>query len=499
MMNTLIGWEQINLSETVPYARGGRISCLRMCKGTEKARTYYFRAKLHGDDAPDEELAWFASTTFSAVAKFGCDADGYGLFGAVDFSNEQRVGPIRKFISEWLPQGHDLAIFQLFAPISFVKLLDVFGNKGIPAKIRMSEESRFNFASLLSIRNEVHAMEDLDYIRAIGCNIANDLISNGNSFESIASMVPGLDPRLNSAISDRVDYLGKLLDVGSRRVPIPIQGLLICGPPGVGKSSTLKRILNVVRSHYGNSAVYEKLSGGSTFFNGMSAGARLIVYDEFNPRESCSFSSLVRLLSCHDIVGFNCKGGYVNQSDLVGIIIVSNFSLKQLYARARVKDIDFEALQRRFLQLNIGLPDETFLTSFGIPNFLFTEVILGELISDWVCDVLKENLPAQQLFKRSWEFNNSPSVDSLENRTRCKLMDQFPSFSSNPRQTMAIEIPDNVAIFENSLVEKRCLGDSPPYWSCCRILSPSRRTLKNQYEKFQQDTSAPTPCAGLDI
>jgi hypothetical protein len=41
-----------------------------------------------------------------------------------------------------------------------------------------------------------------------------------------------------------------------------------------------------------------------------------------------------------------------------------------------------EALQRHYLQLNIGSPDDTILTSFGIPNFMFTEVIFGELISD---------------------------------------------------------------------------------------------------------------------
>jgi|LauGreDrversion4_2_1035121.scaffolds.fasta_scaffold33705_2 hypothetical protein len=54
--------------------------------------------------------------------------------------------------------------------------------------------------------------------------------------------------------------------------------------------------------------------GGPAFFDGMFAGAQLIVYDEFNPQESCSFSSLIRLLPSHDIVGFNCEGGYVNQS-----------------------------------------------------------------------------------------------------------------------------------------------------------------------------------------
>jgi hypothetical protein len=79
---------------------------------------------------------------------------------------------------------------------------------------------------------------------------------------------------------------------------------------------------------------------------------------------------------------------------LVIIIIVSNFSLEQLHATARVNEIDLEALQPRYLQLNIGSPDDTIITSFGIPNYMFTEVIFGELISDCVCDVLKENLPA---------------------------------------------------------------------------------------------------------
>ncbi len=110
-----------------------------MCKGTEKARTYYFRAKLRDGDLPGVALAWFASTTFSTVAKFGTDTDGYGLFGAVDFSNEQRVGPIRKLICEWLPEGHDLVLFQLFSPIAFVKLLDIFATKGVSAEIRMTE------------------------------------------------------------------------------------------------------------------------------------------------------------------------------------------------------------------------------------------------------------------------------------------------------------------------------------------------------------------------
>ena len=55
------------------------VSCLRMCKGAQEARTYYFRARLLSDDALEVEIAWSASTNFSAVAKFGCDADGYGF------------------------------------------------------------------------------------------------------------------------------------------------------------------------------------------------------------------------------------------------------------------------------------------------------------------------------------------------------------------------------------------------------------------------------------
>jgi hypothetical protein len=51
----------------------------------------------------------------------------------------------------------------------------------------------------------------------------------------------------------------------------------------------------------------------------------------------------------------------------------------------------------------------------------FTEMVAGDLLSDWICAVVTELRPAQVSLKRDWEKQSAPGSNSLENRAFRKL------------------------------------------------------------------------------
>ena len=248
---------------------------------------------------------------------------------------------------------------------------------------------RIIFDILLKARDCVFDESSAEGMRFAGCRIAEHLMEAGNTLADCESLVPGLDKRLRNAMADRMIDLTQMIDQHVTRQPLPIQGLFISGPAGIGKSSTVKRILGVIRRLYGPYSVYEKQSVGKSFCNGMRPGVRIIVFDEYNPTEDYSLTDILRLISCHDSVLFNSKGGYVEQNDLAGVIVVSNHSLYELYNRLRKPIIKWEALKRRFLQIDLEKPTEDLLAQLRVPPHMFTEYAVGELISDWICDAVK--------------------------------------------------------------------------------------------------------------
>ena len=51
----------------------------------------------------------------------------------------------------------------------------------------------------------------------------------------------------------------------------------------------------------------------------------------------------------------------------------------------------------------------------------FTEMVAGDLLSDWIYAVVTDLRPAQVSFKRDGEKQSAPGSDSLENRAFRKL------------------------------------------------------------------------------
>jgi len=414
------------LTETVIYAGGGRTPVLRpLLEKGSKGKCFYFRVTPSDGDERSPELEWMWSVSFSAIVDCG-----NFVFGAVDFCSEQRGSSVRTAVSKWSNSSR-ISMFKLYSPLRFSKLLDYVAHAGYSGNVIINDKSRFRCDALLKAQSSVLDGASPDEVRFVGCQIAEDLFRSGNTMEDVFSFMPAMDRSLHSEITKRMTDLEKIVERGSRRPPLPIQGLFLSGPPGIGKSTTVKRITGVISRLYGYHSVYEKQSGGRSFFNGMLPGARLIIFDEYNPTDDCSMTELLRLVSCHDHFAFNSKGGYVSQNELVGIIIISNHSLRDLFNRLRNPIVKWEAVERRFLQVQLGTPSSEFLENSGVSSYRFTEMVAGDLLSDWICAVVRELHPAQVSFKRDWENQNVPGSDSLENRTFRKLNEDL-DYCSNP-------------------------------------------------------------------
>ena len=191
-----------------------------------------------------------------------------------------------------------------------------------------------------------------------------------------------------------------------------------------------------VKEEFGEFAVYDKTSGGSNFNNNMKSGARLIIHDEYNPKTAASFEDLLKTISCNDSNTFNVKGSFVEQNNLSGIVLISNYTLEEVYARANTakntdkEHVKWEAIQRRFTQINVGTPSRSQIELLGWEKFNTFEKVAGDLISDWITDCLEQRLPPQRKFIEKWEQSLNDS-QSLINRTRMKLKDTYISSQSS--------------------------------------------------------------------
>lgn len=109
--------------------------------------------------------------------------------------------------------------------------------------------------------------------------------------------------------------------------------LVICGPPGTGKSRLAREIVDPSESYW--------WPGGGEWFDGYS-GQRAIVLDEF--RGGLSWSFLLRLLDRYPLQ-VQVKGGFREMQARV-VIITSNKRPEDWYDREKFF-VDFGALARR--------------------------------------------------------------------------------------------------------------------------------------------------------